>query len=367
MHIRNGRYKFVALLSVIVAISGALVIFGTDLGTTADEGLRSRAAAAFIMTPPFVGAARLFVAGLKHFKSKMRTAYTQFALGIMLFGIAMVQLPIIGMVNLWETWWANSGLVVLPFILATLLIYAGMQRFSLLLGIKNKFTDWRIVLSIGLIFTTASFFGSHYLAVYVDSVEGLDMYIAIVAWSVTFITFASLLARQVIDRIGPFYQPAMRWLTTGLLTLSFAGWHEYLISFITNNDSWYVAHGISFWPFIIGGLVMLRAGYAFTLLGSTVPYIPVHEAPEAAPEMRYADNLASLAALVSAQSSDVVKEAQAVAQAPSQQTAVQSYNKLENYLMNQDPLRSFNQQEIRERLSPSFRALIDQQRDSKRS
>jgi hypothetical protein len=365
MHIRNGRYKVLILLSILLAIGGAWAVFEFKFGIV-DKALHARAASALLMTPPFIGAAVLFLAGFGHFKAKMRQAYTLFAWGILLFGIAMIQLPIIGLRDLWESWWANSGLVVAPFIFATSFIYLGIQRFALLLGIKNKLTDWRLLFSSALAFTLASFFGGHYLALYADSVDGLDIYIAIVAWSVVCITFAALLGRQVIDRIGPLYQPAMRWLTTGLLALSFAAWHEYIINYFTNNDTWYIAYGISFWPFIVSGLIMLRAGYAFTLIGATLPYIPVKEAPETAvsSDMQYANNLASLMALVSAQDSDVVKEAQTAAQMPTQQAAVQSYNKLENYLMNQDPLRRFDQEEIRGQLSPGFRALIDQQRSS---
>jgi hypothetical protein len=362
MHVRSSRYKVIVLLSILSSALGAITLFVADAGTS--EALRSRAAAALIMAPPFVGGAALFLASLGRFKAKMRLAYTLFALGIILFGLAMVQLPIIGLKDLWESWWANGGPVVAPFIFATLLIYAGMQKFALLLGIKSKLTNWWILLTSVVSFTILSFFAGHYLAIYADSVDGLDMYIAIVAWSVVCITFAALLARRVIDRIGPFYQPGMRWLTTALLVITFAGWHEYIISYFTNNDTWYVAYGVALWPFIVGGLVILRAGYAFTLLGSTLPYIPVHEAPAAEPdsEMQYAESLASLAALVSSQGHEVVKEAQAVAAAPSQQTAVQSYNKLENYLMNQDPLREFKKEEIRGQLTPRFRELIENQR-----
>jgi hypothetical protein len=362
MHVHGSRYKVIVLLSILLSITGALTMFGENIGS--DAALRSRAAAALIMAPPFVGGAALFLASLGRFKAKMRLAYTLFALGIILFGLAMIQLPIIGLNDLWESWWANSGPVVFPFIFATLLIYAGMQKFALLLGIRSKLTNWWILLGSAVSFTILSFFAGRYFALYIDSVEGLDVYIAIVAWSVICITFAALLARQVIDRIGPFYQSGMRWLATALLVITFAGWHEYIISYITNNDTWYVAYGAALWPFIVGGLVILRAGYAFTLLGSTLPYIPVHEAPAVAPdpEMKYAESLASLAALASSQTHEVVKEAQAVAAAPSPQTVVQSYNKLENYLMNQDPLREFKKEEIRGQLTPEFRALIENQR-----
>lgn len=365
MHIRNGRYKVIILLSILIAVGGALALLGFKFGVE-DQNLHARAASALLMTPPFVGAAVLFLAGHDHFKAKMRKAYSLFALGIMLFGIAMIQLPIIGLQDLWESWWANSGLVVAPFIFATSFIYLGMQRFALLLGIKSKLANWRLLFGSALAFTVVSFFASHYLALYADTYEGLDIYTAIVAWSVVCVTFAALLGRQVIDRIGPLYQPAMRWLTAGLLALSFSAWHEYIINYFTNNDTWYIAHGISFWPFIVSGLIMLRAGYAFTLIGATLPYIPVEEAPETAvsSDMQYANNLASLMALVSTQDSEVVKETQAVAQVPTQQAVVQSYNKLENYLMNHDPVRRFDQEEIRGQLSPSFRALVENQKDN---
>jgi hypothetical protein len=362
---RRFAYRMVVVLSLILAIIGAYIAF--MLHPAADTNIRSvhlRAATAIVVAVTSLGGSLLFMSSLEHFKTSMRIAYGQFAVGILLFGVALLQLPIIGFLDAWNSWFADSGMVIAPFIFATLLMYAGMRRFALLLGIKTVLTQWRLVLGVAVLVTMVSFLGGHYLARF-RSVSGTDLYIAIVAWSATTITFATLLARSVIDRIGPFYQSAMRWLVVALSVLTFAAWHEYAINYFMGNSTGYVAYGWSFWPFILSGFAMLKAGYAFTLLGVTVPYIPVHEAPGEPAEVRYADNLAALAALISYKDSPIAKDLQANAtQTQTASNLVQSYNKLETYLTQKDPLRRFERKELRDRLQPGFRALVERNHDN---
>ncbi len=357
----------VVVLSFVLAAIGVFGAFKMTPSVTVSNAASAqlRAATAMVVAMASLGGSVLFLGSLQHFQAKLRLAYRLFAFGILLFGLALIQLPIIGFKDAWNSMYANSGLVIVPFIFATLLIYAGMQHFALLLGVKSRLTEWRSVLSVAAGATVISFVGGHYVARYHD-IAGTDIYIAIVAWSAVTITFATLLARGIVDRIGPFYQSAMRWLVSALVVLTFAAWHEYVINYFMNNDFGYVAYGWSFWPFILSGIMLLKAGYAFVLLGTKVPYIPVHEAPGEPAELQYADNLASLAALISYKDSSVAKDIQStVAQTvPSKANLVQSYNKLENYLTQKDPVRRFGRQELRGQLHPGFRALVEQRNDS---
>lgn len=354
--------KLIAIGSICLAIASAfLALWFTPRATGMDAtSAHLRTFSALLVTVTSVGGSILFLGGVAQFKTQLRVAYILFSIGIILFGIALLQLPIIGFLDLWNSWWANSGLVIVPFVFATALIYAGVRQFVLLLGIKTQFASWSRVIVVAAAATAIGFVTGHNFARYRD-VAGTDTYIAVVGWSAVFITYAALLARKLVDRIGPFYQDAMRWLASSLTALTVAAWHEVAINYFMNNDSWYVAHGMSFWPFVVSGLLILRAGYAFTLLGKEVPYIPVERAPSDTIDVAYAASLASVAGLVSDKENPLAKEAQAAAVGlKSEQHIVEYYDKLEAYLMHNDPLRTFERSELRNRLAPGFRAIINQ-------
>lgn len=330
--------------------------------------IQLRAATALLVTITSLGGSILFLGGIRQFKALMQHAYTLMASGIILFGVALLQLPVIGFFNLWNSFWANSGLIIVPFIFSAGLVYAGMRNFSKLLGIKNILTSGWITFGFTIVVTVLSFFGGHYLARY-HYIAGTDAYITIVSWSAAYFTYSAILSRFVLERVGPFYQDSMTWSSRALIVLTLSAWHEYTINYFMNNDTWYVSHGLSFIPFIISGVVIVRAGYAFTLVGTSIPVIPVESAPEEQPINPYISSLESIATLVSKTSvaSPILKTVEATStQAATSPTdaslknrAVEDYKKLENYLINDEPLRQFNKEELRSKLNPKMRAAVE--------
>ena len=334
--------------------------------------IQLRAATALLVTITSLGGSILFLGGIRQFKALMQQAYTLMASGIILFGVALLQLPVIGFFDLWNSFWANSGLIIAPFIFSAGLVYAGMRRFSKLLGIKNILTSAWITFGFTIVMTVLSFFGGHYIARY-HYIAGTDAYIAIVSWSASYFTYSAILSRFVLERVGPFYQDAMAWSSRALIVLSLSAWHEYTINYFMNNDTWYVSHGVSFIPFIISGIVIVRAGYAFSLVGTSIPVIPVKSAPEEPVANPYVTSLESIAALVSKTSvaSPILQTVEATStQAAASPTdasikirAVADYKKLENYLIHDEPLRTFNKEELRSKLDPKMRAAVEGKKD----
>lgn len=370
MQAKKRRSRIIVSLTLVLATLCAVAVFlFTPRDVTATASLAHyRTAAALPITITSIGGSILFLGALRQFKMRMQIAYTLLSIGFILFGIALVQLPIIGFLNLWNSWYANSGMIIVPFIFSTGLIYAGIREFARLEGLHGKLTSAPFVLSITVLGVFVSFFAGHWFARY-QYIEGTDLYIAIVAWSAINITFAAILARKIVGRMGPLYYKAMRWLFIALLVLTASAWHEYAISFFTNNDSWYVAYGLSFVPFIIAGLLIMRAGYEFALIGTTLPVIPLHEAPSQI-DTSYAASLNSIALLVSniqvsrqftGQSTEVVQTEQLITSPQTPTTKanfVMRYRKLEHYLMHDEPLRTFERNELREKLSPEARAAV---------
>ena len=185
-------------------------------------------------------------------------------------------------------------------------------------------------------------------------------------------TFAALVMRKILKNIGESYKKAMRWLLAGLVILVIGGWHQYGVVFFFNNESWYTAYGVSFWPLIIGGLVFLRAGYAFNMLH--IGPSTRERSMESIGEITDKDYVDSI--LAAAQLASQLKDIDPVLDELRQVTAIQKpgvpmsdeskqrlivlYQQIEVYLLHKDPLRDFTLQQVRDQIRPAFRNILEQ-------
>lgn len=329
-----------------------------------------RLALTVFMAACFCASALLYVLDLTVFRSSLRVAYRWFSAGNILFALAMLQWPVIVLSGQERSFWALSGMVALPFLLATLLMYVGMRRFALLLGIKSIATSGLLTAALVAGGAVASGFLAHWFAF--NNTPGVDTetYTAVVAWSTGYGVLAWILIRKVAGIVGPHYQRAMHKQVVALGVLSLGGLHEYITSFfVTENDS-YVYWGTSLWVFIIASLLFIVASHAMGL----TRYAAARDATNAAmaPSDNHAliDDVMNTVALVSRPESvdDIMDGLRAVTSgmqddAPltdAQQTQLaQVYIRLEEYLASSDPLRTFTPNELRARLVSRLRERVD--------
>src|SRR6187551_1859684 len=103
---RQHTYTIAAWGIITLAALLAVTVFILPQANFSDPTfLRSRTAGSIIVTILLIGAACMMLSSLQRFKKGMRKAYVQVALGYLLFGIAFIQLPVIGFFNLWDTWY----------------------------------------------------------------------------------------------------------------------------------------------------------------------------------------------------------------------------------------------------------------------
>ncbi len=359
---------------LLTLVAGAVAFAVPPPITVADVlTLHERTAVAVMITVTSFGAAGLFVAGVKTFRLKLKVAYNLLASGILLFGVALAQLPVIAFYDWWNGWWAKSGMVIVPFVAATTLIFIGIRQFARLLEDHERLTKYSFSFGLSLAFTILSFAAGHYIA-RDHAVAGTDFYTAVVGWSAIQLTYAAMLANNVRRRLGSSYNRASWWLFVALTALAASAWHEYIINFFMNTDSWYVAHGLSLLPFLASGFALLHAGYMFYLLSTPgvlpAPLIPVTEAPPQATDRDYIESITLLASLASRpEAIDSLLDTLRVITAdlpPGQPLRdaekarlLATYRKIEDYLVLYDPLRSYNRAELRLKLSPAFRILLE--------
>lgn len=371
---RHRTYVIIAGSIVALAVFVFATVLFLPVAAFSDPTfLRPRTGATLLTSILMLGAAGMILSTLSRFKKSLRIAYILVACGIVAIAFSVTQLAVIGFFNAYNSWYVNYGVLIVPFIPSTALIYLGVRRFARLLEVRTLFTSFWFVTLLAIIASIISYITARAWArtLYI---AGTDIYIATVAWTTVYAASAATLLRRISQRIGPFYHDALLWLYFALVALSVAGLHEHLSSYWFGNPDFYVSHGIATIPFIITGLLLLRAAYALCAL-STPVIADEHAAETAASaaipiqDSEYT-NAITYAASLSSHPNDMdfilddlrlvtasLKGGQPLS-AEDKRRLINVYLKVELYLTYHDPLRNFRRDEVRSKLSPGLRAAI---------
>lgn len=204
----NGAWLTV-LLIIGLALCTAGLSFLLPVADTVQNSLAAhmRTAMAALAAVSMAGAAFWFLGGLSSFKAQSRKAYGLFSSGLIIFGIALLQLPIIGLFDLWQSFWTVSGAALIPLLLPLLLIYFGMRMFTKLLRIQTVLTSfWVVVAGATAIVLITLFLGPIFIRV--DNPQTVAVSLAAIAWGVVFSGVSAMLLHRVKVNIGPYYKKA---------------------------------------------------------------------------------------------------------------------------------------------------------------
>lgn len=315
-----------------------------------------------------------FLNGLKYFKSGLKQACITLCIGIGLFGLAQVQLPLISLFE-WG-FWINSGGLAIPYLLGVIGIFLGIRLFARLLSIKSLLSSSLLALFVTIIVSVGVAALPH-VKVATDELS-YDIALALSIWNSVFITFAAILAFRIRQNIGPAYTHSMTWLFRALVIISFAGWHYTVVQLTMTTGHWYYDYSLTILPFVAGAFVLVLAGRSFNSINMPVEtdeVTPVRSrkvqkaAPDAWLEL---DIVLYLASLVSNPTEvDVILDDVRLVTAHSQpgqalpekdkQILARVYTQLENYLLHKDALRVFTLKDLRQGIAKKF-VLNDQVR-----
>jgi len=308
-----------------------------------------------------------FLSGLKQFQIGLRRAYTVLCIGIVLFGIAQVQLPLENLLN-W-VFWVNSGGIAIPYLLGVLGIFWGMRMFARLFAIKGFWTSpiTALLLTIGTSLVAA--FLPHVTIETDETIFRLSVALAIA--NSIFITFATVLAYKIRNKIGALYKRSISWLASALVVLSFAGWHYVANLFLTKPGDWYYDYSITIVPFVVGAILLIVAGRIFDDVGSafaeaTRPEADLEQTTVLTPALTleivlYVASLAANPADVDVLLDRVRYITSGLRQneepsATDQQTLMNTYAQLETYMSQaNDVLHTFSKKELHNRIIKQFR------------
>lgn len=254
--------KKIVIGTLLITLLLVIGIYGLPLpNLTNSLILRSVLAFTVALALVYVASAALFLISLKAYKADMRRAFIMLAIGIIITAIAAVQLPISNIFGLTNSLWSKSGLIIIPFLLGVLAIYAGVRMFAQLVGTQTVFTKARMTILVVTILSALSAFVPHVVS---SSTEiQLDVSNGIILWIGLLDLVSALIILQIKQRIGTHYTNAMAWLFAALIGSSVLTVFVFLNGILTSGDVDLTNAGTDLLTLAMG-FVYMRAGYAFT-------------------------------------------------------------------------------------------------------
>lgn len=299
-----------------------------------------------------------FLKGTRQFKAGLRRAYIFLCFGIGIFGLAQVQLPLVSLFN-WS-FWINSGGLALPYLLGVIGIFYGIRAFAKLLGIKTLWTSPAIALAATVVISLAATLLPH--ANVAEDDLSFYLALAISIWNSVFITFAAIAAFLIRKKIGEAYTRSTNWLCVALSVIAFAGWHYSIVQLTMTVGDWYYDYSLTIVPFVAGALALLVAGYTFSATDAlnTKNVQPQLNASLELDIVLYVASLASNPTDIDV-TLDTVRIMTSHRQpgralSPADKRALADvFRKLENYLLHEDPLRTFSRDELHSGIMKRFK------------
>jgi len=307
-----------------------------------------------------VAAIPFFLLSLKHFKKELRRAYRVLCYGIGFMGLAQIQLPVTTYFN-W-IFWQDSGAIAIPYLVGILCIFWGVRMFARIFNIRGFWTSFLWAGFLTVILSLISLFPPHVHQPGVDEAT-YHLSVALTILDSVYATFAAVMIFKIRRKIGPIYQLSMTWLCVAQTTFTFGGWHYLVNQLAVPPGNWYYDFSISLVPFALSGLFFVLSGVAFDNAGSILVHAPETE-QQTSPRL-VLDVVLYLAGLASNPSDidpflDNVREVTSGLQ-PGQVLSPQdvkhlanTYNKLEGYLTQHDPLRVFTAAELHNKITQQF-------------
>jgi hypothetical protein len=361
----NTTMLTIAISMVVSGLTFLLPVAETTVNATATHW---RAFASTLLTCLFTGASIILLRSLKNFKPNVKTAFRYLAYGMLAFSVTLVQFIFWGLGDLWTSDWATSGSGLVPIAIATILIYAGARKFAKLMGVKTIMNSFWFVAGVSVaVFAVLYVLAMNFVQYKLDGVEA---YIGVCGLGSTYVFFAAMLVHKVSKLIGSYYARAMRWLTIGLFALFIETSHEGINTFWFNNGDVYTDYGFYLIPFVIAGFLVVRAGYEFRLLPAQ--YVPGKKPTKASTtnDEDYIESVVAVGGLVSRLDDveTILDELRLVTshyqpgtplKNEDKDVLVKTYFSLESYLVERDVIRNYTKDEVREHVSPTFRALLE--------
>lgn len=223
--------------------------------------LKQTASAISLLSGFCLAAAWLFATSVRDFKLELRAAYRLIAVGVVIYGAAMLVQPLRTFTGTSDLEWRHLEIIIIPFLLSHLPIYAGLRAFTRQLGVQTNLIQPLLLI--------CSLLAGGLLVVLLPHIDTLaeeiyfDISVVALAWCGIIASINASIMFLLSRRIGDLYAGPMRWLLAGYVAISIAVWEFLILRFIVG----YLPPGpiqlISFLPTLIGGILLFVAAVKF--------------------------------------------------------------------------------------------------------
>ncbi len=359
------KKQFAAYLIISLVLSIACLIWRAPKDTPT-WALAITDASMFSIFVVHSGALWYFLTALKNFQRGLKVAYGFLSVGLVLFGLSQLQLPVTyALLHVFPA--INpilaQFLLIAPWTVGSVMLYFAVRKFAGLLKVDGGWRNLWLALGLAIVMGTAAYVGG-YMAPTTASVGSdralISLLFGMLGWSGGFTLAGVLVAANIRKVIGASYQPATTWLVFALGVASFAFVSLVVVQTVGPNIPiliWYNTHALVLTPFFVTSICFLRSGQLYKTVGSQYGTVPEDARP--------LDIVLYAAALVSTPKEidpllDPVRMI-TVRKGPDSsfsETEVskltETYLKLETYLVKKEPLRKFAREELRARLPRQF-------------
>jgi hypothetical protein len=312
-------------------------------------------------------AASLFVRSVRNFKPELRRAYRMLCVGIVLFGLAQVQYPIASYTN--ASFWYLDGFIALPYLAAALFIFRGVRSFAYSLDVRTRWASLRWAVGACVLVAIAVAFLPHARSDFSSTqIAATDVLTVIDA---VFLVFVAATVNRIKRFIGAVYSNALQRLYIAFIVNILAGVQYIVINILISRDNnWYFYDSMSMLPFVVGAVLLVRAGYAMFLVNR----LPIsnnvatrQELQAGGPHMLPIISIITYLAALASKPQEIdltldvlravtsqLKPGQAISETD-RQRLVPVYYAIETYLVTKEPLRAFTAAELRHMVTVEFR------------
>ncbi len=259
------KFILIPFFTIFIALLAAVISFNVPVPPNAvpSVAFHVQVAVAIIMGILYIGDVILFLLGLKRFTPQFKKAYVLICMGFLLLAVAQLQLPFFQALNFWNNPWVVNGGIQFPYIIGGIVIFAGIRKFSKLLSLKASLNSWLVFSFIMVALALLIYVTRDLIYPYGQGrniITGIPLVFVLLPPII--LTLATTLIFKIKQKASASYTNAMAWFFVGMAALSLAQWQVVLFSVI-GFDTFWVNQGFFQIVYMLSGLTLLKAGYAF--------------------------------------------------------------------------------------------------------
>lgn len=295
----------------------------------------------------------LFWSALSSFKLGLRRAYKIICVGIALYGIAQIQLPIILLFPSLSPL-VNTGVIMVPYIAFLVLMFWGVRRFAHLIHLRTHWISWAwaCLAALGVAGLVAA------AASQLPTVSAMPRIAYIItlssnAWFATILFFMTAGVVAINRNVSARYHRALNWMVVACAVLVSVDVVFIVVMLTLPQAYWEYTNIIA----LVASILFMRAGYTFAEIDARPNTVAAHATP--IDVIVYIAGLASVPHDIDPMLdilrgvTATLKEGQPLPQAQELRLAG-LYGQLEAFLVEHEPLRAFTRSQLREDVRTRF-------------